>query len=250
MNTTPSRARQTPRTRRRRLARLGLAAALTLTAATACSSQDADPRSGNAVTSRDADEFHGTLVDPPLTPAPVTLRDTDGNPYRMDEPTRDTATAVFFGFTNCHDICPTTMADLAAARRSLPAAAASKVTLVFVTVDPKRDTPPVLRRWLDQFDPDIVGLRGPVKRVHRAEDSLYASNSSKSTPPPEGTDAGAHEHQSTEEGHTHPDGDPDGYAMDHSSVVYLFGPDGSTVIYTGGATPPDYAADLTRLLHR
>ena len=87
-----------PRTRRRRLARLGLAAALTLIAATACSSQDPDPRSGNAVTSVDADEFHGTLVDPPLTPAPVTLRDTDGNPYRMDAPTPDTATAVFFGF--------------------------------------------------------------------------------------------------------------------------------------------------------
>ena len=234
------------RRRRLRLARLSLARlslAVALTAAAACSSQDANPRGGNAVASRDTDEFHGTLVDPPLTPAPIALRDTDGDRVRLDRPRPGAATAVFFGFTNCHDVCPTTMADLAAARRSLPPPAAGKVSLVFVTVDPKRDTPPVLRRWLDQFDPDIVGLRGPVKRVHRAEDSLYASQSGKSSPSPEGADD-----QPADEGHTHPDGDPDGYAMDHSSVVYLFGPDGSTVIYTGGATPPDYAADMTRLL--
>ena len=138
------------------------------------------------------------------------------------------------------------MADLAAARRSLPAATAAGVSLAFVTADPHRDTPHVLRRWLNQFNPDIVGLRGPVDRVHRAEDSLYAAQSSKASPPPEGP--GAPEDQPLDTGHTHPDGDPNGYVMDHTSVVYLFGPDGTTLIYTGGATPPDYAADLTRLL--
>ena len=202
-----------------------------------------------AVSSGDADGYVGTLVDPPLTPAPITLQDTAGNPYRLDEPHPDTATAVFFGFTNCHDVCPTTMADLAAARRSLPAPTADKVSLVFVTVDPRRDTSPVLRRWLDQFDPAIVGLRGPVQQVHRAEDSLYASQSVRATPPPDGDDADPHDHQQTDEGHTHPDGDPDGYAMDHTSVVYLFGPDNTTLIYTGGTTPTDYADDMTRLLH-
>lgn len=237
-----------------RVIALGIVLGVATPSVAGCAPQDNRP----TVAEADADQFHGTLVDPPLAPAPVTLRDTHGNRVRLDQLRPDAVTAVFFGFTNCHDVCPTTMADLAAARRSLPAATADDVDLVFITVDPQRDTAPVLRRWLDQFDPDIVGLRGPVQRVHRAEDSLYASQSGKAAPSAEGDDAGAHEHHSqsgesgesgeTDEGHTHPDGDPGGYAMDHTSVVYLFGPDDTTLIYTGGATPPNYADDLTRLL--
>ena len=75
-------------------------------------------------------------------------------------------------------------------------------------------------------------------------DSLYASHSSKASPHPKDPAEG----QTLDAGHTHPDGDPNGYVMDHTSVVYLFGPDGTTLICTGGAAPPDYAADLTNLL--
>lgn len=233
-----------------RVVALGAALSLATFSVAGCAPQDNRPTGTTAVAEADTDEFHGTLVDPALAPAPVTLRDTDGNRIRLDRLPPGTATAVFFGFTNCHDVCPTTMADLASARRSLPAATAADVDLVFITVDPQRDTALVLRRWLDQFDPGIVGLRGPVRRVHRAEDSLYASQSGKATPPLDGEDAGSDDHPQTDEGHTHPDGDPDGYAMDHTSVVYMFGPDGTSLIYTGGATPPDYADDLTRLLSR
>lgn len=245
MNTTKNRG-----ARRRRVASVSLAAALTLAATSACASQDTRPTSDNAAVGTDTDKFHGTVVDPPLTPAPITLRDTDGTSVRLDQHQPGTATAVFFGFTNCHDVCPTTMADLAAARRSLPAPTAENVSLVFVTVDPKRDTPAVLRTWLDQFDPDIVGLRGPTQRVHRAEDSLYASPSGKSSTPPEATNDSEHPHEETPgEQHTHPPGSRGGdYGVDHTSIVYMFGPDGTTLIYTGGATPADYAADLTRLL--
>jgi protein SCO1/2 len=245
-----ARGRQPWRTRAS-FAGLGVALGLATIGVAGCASQDARSNGPAIVTEVDTDEFHGTLVDPPLAPAPVTLRDTDGNRVRLDQLRPDAATAVFFGFTNCHDVCPTTMADLAAARRSLPAATADDVDLVFITVDPRRDTSSVLRRWLDQFDPDIVGLRAPVQRVHRAEDALYASQSSKASPPAAEEDGGAHEHPQsgeTDEGHTHPDGDPDGYAMDHTSVVYMFGPNDTTLIYTGGATPTDYADDLTRLL--
>lgn len=248
----PSHPAARGRQMRTTFAGLGVALSLATIGVTGCASQDARSDGPAIVTEVDTDEFHGTLVDPPLAPAPVTLRDTDGNRVRLDQFRPDAATAVFFGFTNCHDVCPTTMADLAAARRSLPAATADDVDLVFITVDPQRDISSVLRRWLDQFDPDIVGLRGPVQRVHRVEDALYASQSSKASPPPP-EDGGAHEHpqsDETAEGHTHPDGDPDGYAMDHTSVVYLFGPDDTTLIYTDGATLTDYADDLTRLLSR
>ena len=212
---------------RARLTWLGVVAVLTLSVS-GCGARDDQPGGTAKVTEGSTDDFYGTLVDPPLAPAAVTLRDVDGNRVRLDQLARPderpgTATAVFFGFTNCHDVCPATIADLAAARRSLPAPTADDVDLVFITVDPQRDTAPVLRRWLDQFDPDIVGLRGPVRRVHRAEDSLYASQSNKATPPPEGSDAaadaGAHDPESGEAGagHIHPDGDPGGYAMDHTA---------------------------------
>lgn len=235
---------------RRRVASVSLAAAFTLTATSACASQDTKPENNVAVIGTQNTGFHGTVVDPPLTPASVTLRDTDHQPVRLDQRRPGAATAVFFGFTNCHDVCPTTMADLAAARRSLPAAAAANVSLVFVTVDPQRDTQAVLRSWLDQFDTDIVGLRGPVQRVHKAEDSLYASRSGKSSTSPKDVDDESHAPaQAPDEQHTHPPGSTGSdYDVDHTSVVYVFGPDRTTLIYTSGATPAEYAADLGRLM--
>ena len=136
-----------------------------------------------AVVQADDDGFHGTLVDPPLRPANVVLTDTHGAPFDLGRPAPDKVTALFFGFTNCADVCPTTMADLAAARRSLPPALAEKVSVVFVTVDPQRDTPPVLEQWLGRFDPDFIGLRGPTDLVHQVERSLYLPESGgKSSP--------------------------------------------------------------------
>jgi protein SCO1/2 len=145
---------------------------------TACGRDDKvrteNPASGVAA---DDDGFHGTLVDPPLRPANVVLKDTRGAPFDLARPAPHRATALFFGFTNCDDVCPTTMADLAAARRSLTPALADKVTVVFVTVDPHRDTPPVLERWLSQFDQDFIGLIGSTELVNQAERSLYLPES-------------------------------------------------------------------------
>lgn len=195
-----------------------------------------------------SDDYHGTVVDPPLTIAPVTLRDTNGTAVRLDQATTqpDSLTAVFFGFTHCDDVCPTTMADLAAARRALPSNLLRRTRLVFVTVDPKRDTAPVLRTWLDRFDPSIAGLRGPVRLVHRAEDSLFASQSSRSATGPSQPSqdaAGDHVHEGTEA-----DRGGSGYEVDHTSIVYLFGPNGESLIYTGGATAITYREDFKRLL--
>lgn len=119
--------------------------------------------------------WHGTMVDKPaLATPPGTFRTTAGQAYQFTRPPRDEVTVVFFGFTHCHDVCPTTMADLAAARRSLRPSVAEGLHVVFVTVDPKRDTPPVLHRWLTRYDPSFVGLRGSEATVHAAERSLYA----------------------------------------------------------------------------
>ena len=99
---------------------------------TACSG---DTRTENpAVVQADDDGFNGTVIDPPLRPANVVLTDTRGAKFDLARPAPDKVTALFFGFTNCADVCPTTMADLAVARQALPPELADKVTVVFVTV--------------------------------------------------------------------------------------------------------------------
>jgi len=199
-----------------------------------------------ALVERDKDGLNGTLVDPPLRLAGVTLRDTGGNRVRLNELVPSKATVLFFGFTHCDDVCPTTMADLASARRALPPALANRVHVVFVTVDPRRDTPSVLRTWLDQFDTQTIGLRGPTALVNQAERSLYADQSTKVQAEPSAqaqADGHHHEHAPGSSATSGTD-----YQMNHSGSVYVFGPDGETVLYSGGTTVGQYAADLTRLL--
>ena len=192
------------------------------------------------VNTRD-DGYAGTLVtDPPMRPAEVLLRDTRGAPHPLDQVGDEGVIALFFGFTHCDDVCPTTMADLAAARRALPEPLAQRVEVAFVTVDPRRDTARVLDRWLGRFDPSFVGLRGPVAQVHQLEDSLYAAQSAVEKP----TGGPGHHHGDSDGA----SGSAEGYEVSHSGSVYVFGPGGRSLLYTGGTTPAEYTADLTRLL--
>lgn len=208
-----------------------------------------DQKAGSAAVLESKDDgLNGTLVDdPPLRVADVSLRDTRGNLYQLGVRPPTKATALSFGFTNCEDVCPTTMADLATARRLLPQALAKRVDVVFVTVDPRRDTASVLRTWLDQFDTEIIGLRGPTSLVNKAEVSLYADQSTvdyKSGGNHE-TQPDGHEHEHPSDGASPGDGD---YEVSHSGSVYVFGPHGETVLYSGGTTADQYATDFTRLL--
>jgi protein SCO1/2 len=194
------------------------------------------------------DGFAGTLVaDPPLQPADVALRDTHGRPYRLTELSPDRVTAVFFGFTHCPDVCPTAMADLSTARRMLPDAQADLVDIVFITVDPQRDTRPVLERWLGRFDPDITGLRGPVERVHEIERSLYSPESEIEAHPPASGDGESHDHGEARGNGDHHNG-PDDYEVSHSGLVYLFGPEGRSLFYTAAPLPDEYTRDMLTLL--
>jgi protein SCO1/2 len=77
-------------------------------------------------------------------------------------------TLMFFGYTHCPRECPLTMADTAAALRELAPAQRAGIRVVFVTVDPARDTGPVLRRWLDRYDPAFTGLTGSPRAVRAA----------------------------------------------------------------------------------
>ncbi|UYM05677.1 SCO family protein [Solicola gregarius] len=204
-------------------------------------SDDDEPES--TLTRAAAEAYYGTLLTDQPRPR-LRLRTTSGRWFDLARRPSGEATAVFFGYTHCPDVCPTTMADLGAAYRQLEPAVRDKVTVVFVTEDPARDTPRVLRRWLDRYDKDFVGLIGGPKRTTAVLEQLHLPesmiNRNPQTPiehPP------GHEHKSS-----HGDGAGGGdYGVDHSGTVYLFGPGSRTLIYTGGTTVDQYADDLTRV---
>ncbi|MGH7709170.1 MAG: SCO family protein [Vulcanimicrobiaceae bacterium] len=93
-----------------------------------------------------------------------TLTDQDGRPWTLSQARGHEAVALFFGYTHCPDVCPTTLAKLTRARRTL-GREAQALRIVFVTVDAQRDTPAVLKRYVALFDPSVVGLTGPRART-------------------------------------------------------------------------------------
>lgn len=97
------------------------------------------------------------------------LTDTEGKPYAFRDAGQGTVTLLFFGYTNCPDVCPVTMANIAAALHKLPDEVARQVTVVFVTTDPERDTPGRLRAWLDHFDQRFIGLTGTQAEIDSAQ---------------------------------------------------------------------------------
>lgn len=178
-------------------------------------------------------DWHGVVAPtaPTAQPRPsFALTDTSGRPYDFAQATAGRATLLFFGYTHCPDVCPTTMADLAAARQVVGARVARQVTVVFVTTDPDRDTPAALRRWLDQFDPAFVGLTGTPAQLAAAQRAVGV---------PLATADRA-------------DGDPRGgqgsYLVSHAAQVLAIGPDNHVrVRYFAATTVAEYVADLPRL---
>jgi protein SCO1/2 len=112
---------------------------------------------------------HGFRLNVPLPRPQFVLTDTGGQRYDFWARTRGRVTLLYFGYTSCPDQCPTTMAGVATALRQLPAGMRSKVTVVFVTIDPKHDTPAVLRERLGWYRADIVGLTGSQAAVEAAQ---------------------------------------------------------------------------------
>ncbi|MBN1091811.1 SCO family protein [Blastococcus sp. TML/M2B] len=112
------------------------------------------------------------LAEPYRRPA-FTLTDTTGAAYDFRAETAGRPTLLFFGYTNCPDVCPTTMADLTVALRTVDPAIAEQVQVVFVTTDPAFDTPEVLGKYLAQFDADLpvryVGLTGDQQTIEQAQ---------------------------------------------------------------------------------
>ena len=100
----------------------------------------------------------------------LSLPDIDGKPRTLGD-FKGKVTAVFFGYTQCPDACPTTMAELAQVRKAL-GADADKLQGVFVSLDPERDTPEILKSYLASFDPSFIALRGTPEQTKAAADEF------------------------------------------------------------------------------
>lgn len=149
---------------------------------------------------------------------PFALTDQDGRRV-TDKDFAGRFMLIYFGYTFCPDVCPTELNTISLALQQL----GTRVRLVpvFITIDPERDTPEALKAYLASFGPDFVGLTGSdtdIAAVAKAYRVYYKKG--------EGSD-------------------PDNYAMDHTSLLYLMDPDGKLIaLFRTGATPDDIAAGI------
>ncbi|MBM7167125.1 SCO family protein [Streptomyces sp. G44] len=157
------------------VAAVAMAAAVTLAA---CGSTGPAASSQDAAVSRSADDslYQGSELEAPYFSKPdLVLSDTNGKPFDLRKKTAGRAVLLFFGYTNCPDVCPTTLGDIALALKEQPKDVRDKTDVVFVTTDPERDTPKALGKWLAAFDHNFIGLSGDLEKIKAAARPLGIS---------------------------------------------------------------------------
>ena len=174
--------------------------------------------------SGDKASFQNTDITGAKYASGFTLNDPNGKPRSLSEFKGKVAT-VFFGFTQCPDVCPTTMAEMKAVREKLGAAGAD-VQVIFISVDPERDTPTLLKEYVTAFDPSFLALSGTLAEtavVAKEFKVFYEKRPSKS--------------------------DPRAYTVDHTAGTYVFDRQGRIRLFVrhGQGLEP-IVSDLKRLL--
>jgi protein SCO1/2 len=129
------------------------------------------------------------------------MTNQDGKPVSVNE-LKGKWTMLFFGYTFCPDICPTTLAQLRQIKSELPKDVVGKLQIVLVSVDPNRDTPQQLKQYLGYFDPDFQGLTAPVADIQKLANAVSIPFIPADTSKPN-------------------------YTVDHSGNLALLGPDGT-----------------------
>ena len=177
--------------------------------------------------------WHESELVPGLGRTVVTGQATVGGPFRLidqsgkvvsDGDFRGRYMLVYFGYSFCPDVCPTTLSIMAQALDKM-GADGSRIVPVFITVDPARDTPKVLADYMKAFGPQFVGLTGSPAAIKEVEKEYRVYAVKRPLDPSKGNGSG--------------------YGMDHSSVLYLMGPNGKLVsFYDEAISPDDLAKDL------
>ena len=169
----------------------------------------------------------------PAVPAGPLVGAAIGGPFALvDQDARPVTEASFtgryplyyFGYTYCPDVCPLDVANLSKALRLFEKASperAARVQPVFVSVDPERDTPAVLKTWVAAFHPRLIGLTGTTPQVEAMKKAFHVYARRQGSGPD--------------------------YLVDHTAITYLFGPDGKPISFVErDATPATIAAELDR----
>lgn len=151
------------------------------------------------------------------------LNDQDGKPRTLAD-FKGKVVVIFFGYTHCPDVCPTTMSEMAAVMKQL-GADADRVQVLFVTLDPERDTPALLKQYVPAFDPRFIALSGDQDATAKVAKEFRVFY--QKVP---GKDAGS-------------------YTMDHTAASYVFDPQGRVRLFVRhGQGPEPIAQDLKILL--
>lgn len=173
--------------------------------------------------SADVARFVGSDVSDVALHSDFVMPDHNGTPRKLAD-FHGKVVAMFFGYTHCPDVCPTTMVDMARGVKLL-GDRAKNVQVLFVTLDPERDTPDVLKKYVPSFHPDFLALRGDEEQTNRITQDFkvyFLRQESKSKA---------------------------GYTIDHTAGVYVFDKAGKLrVIIKNGQRPEDIAHDLSLLL--
>jgi protein SCO1/2 len=170
-------------------------------------------------------ELHGAVLDQQYVVPDTKLTDTSGEPYSLAADTEKPLTLVFFGYTNCPDICQVVMSSLASAMTRLDDADREQVEVVFVTTDPARDDAEALRTYLDRFDPSFTGLTGDLDTIIEVGRPLAVA---------------------VDKGEKLPSG---GYEVTHGTQVTAVDADDRVpVVWTQGTSAAEFADDIHSLL--
>jgi protein SCO1/2 len=163
------------------LRRLVAAALVSGLATSGCAAPegDAQGRAADVVVSSDPSGLKGTVIRTGFGLPTSEFTDTSGRPYVPAKQARAPVTVVFFGYTHCPDVCNVVLANLATAIRRAPRAVQERVEVLFVTTDPERDTPEVVRDYLDRFDERYVGLTAPLPIIRAAAADLHIAYGGK-----------------------------------------------------------------------
>lgn len=175
-----------------------------------------------ACTDKPTHVFHGADITGVKYAAQLNLPDVDGKPRTLAE-FKGKIVVIFFGYVHCPDVCPTTMAELREVKQ-LMGADASKLQVIFVTLDPERDAPGMLKPYVQAFDPSFIALRGT----------------------PEQTAAAAREFKVFFE--KVPGDQPNNYTIDHTAGAYVFDAAGRPRLFEHyGTKPTDWLEDIKAL---
>ena len=172
--------------------------------------------------------YTGTVVDPPVPLPAAMLTGADDRPFDLRADTRAPVTLVTFVYTNCPDECPLTVSTITVALGALAPELRRSIDVVVVSADPVRDTPAVLRAWLDRFDPAYRGVTGDPAVIDKVAVDLFV---------PADVPGSA------------PGADP--VDVTHGVQIFAFGADEQSLMLWGSnPTPSELAADLSQLVEQ